>query len=368
MKLDLFQNIKGVDENRQHDKFKFLKNSVQAFAMRNILNSWTEDFVDKDRKFVREFQETFHSSFWEIFLYRLFVEAGFELDQTHQMPDFIIKSPQGVYVEAVVANIKENGREEYARTLYDQYSMIKPPYLQQDFDAFLNEAITRASNAFHSKHNKFKNEYRKYEWVDTNHPYIIAIGSYDQVNYGIEYIYSMAALLYGLYFNKFNEEYEQKSKIVKPGTKSEIPIGLFNNEDYSDVSAVIFSCTVTIGKLTALSISNGNILINTVHNIRRDCNNGSYILQKVSKESPEDLADGVFVFHNPNARNKIHESLFSDVAVTQFFMEEGSLKYKGNGTPIVLRSNNSILGISEYELQEAVRMFNRLSVNEFYSN
>ena len=105
---------------------------------------------------------------------------------------------------------------------------------------------------------------------------------------------------------------------------------------------------------------------NAVNNIRRDCNNRRYILQKVSKESPEDLADGVFVFHNPNARNKIHESLFNDVAVTQFFMEKGSLKYKGNSTPIVLRSNNCILGISEYELQEAVRMFNRYGSSEGY--
>ena len=37
---------------------------------------------------------------------------GFVLDQRHRMSDFVIAWPNGVYVEAVVANLKQDGRKK----------------------------------------------------------------------------------------------------------------------------------------------------------------------------------------------------------------------------------------------------------------
>ncbi len=368
MKLDLYKNIKGVDETKQHNKFLLLNNESQLKYEKEILFNWTEGLKDKDKKFVREFQETFHSSFWEMYLYKLFIEAKFELDQSHPMPDFVIKSPIEFYVEAVVAKIKDIGRQESERTLKDQMSMAIPPYLQSDFYQLVDEAIIRASNAVKYKHTKFKNEYINRDWINPSNPFIIAMSSYDQVNYGREYIYPMLALLYGMYFKADTENFVKKDIVIKKETGAEIPLGMFLNNEYDDVSAVIFSCTMTLGKLTSLSISAGNPSFNAVYNIRRDCNTNKYLLHVVDQKHPEDLADGVFIFHNPNAKNKLPENVFEKMAVAQFYYEDGQLSYMGNEIPIISRINTSkaLIPVFKGMIEENLRKYNRLRIDDFY--
>ncbi len=367
--MDIFSTVKGLEESKQHTKFKLLNQEAQMLNEKRILESWTNGMIDKDGKMVREFQETFHSCFWEFFLFKLFQEAGFTLDQSHQMPDFIINAPTDMYVEAVVSNIKEGGKPESKRTIEDPLSILRPPYLHDMFYEELNESITRDSNAVHSKIKKYRDSYLKREWVREEVPFVIALSSYDQVNYGREYIYSMLALLYGMYFDANSEMYYQKDSIIKPGTKdSSISIGIFNNPSYSDISAIIYSCTVTIGKLTSLSISNNMSSLNTVYNIRKNNVQWKYQLQIVSSNNPEHLADGVFIFHNPNAKHKLPEELFSTIPVKQFFFNDGNLDYMGNATPLVARYNTSSLlaMVSEPYIMEQIRLYNRLSINECY--
>lgn len=368
--LDLFHDIKGVDQSKQHPKFLLLKNNSLLRNEKNILLTWSEGFVDRDNKFVREFQETFHSSFWELFLYKLFTAAKFHLDQTHQMPDFLIASPEEFYVEAVIANIKNIGTQESERTLKDQLGILMPPYLRNDFYEEMNEAITRASNAINMKHKKIINDYKKYEWIKPGTPFVLAVGSFDQVNYGREYIYPMLALLYGLYFLPPQNSYCEKSEIIKPGTQSKIPIGIFTNNHYSEISAIIFSCTLTLGKLTSLSISRGNESLNSVICFRRTDRDSQekFLLQEVSQDIPEDIADGVFVFHNPYAKNKLPNELFSKIAVTQLFFENKNLVYLGNDSPLIARLNTNkvVYQHEKIRFQECLRLYNRLSPKDFY--
>ncbi|CCY10782.1 putative uncharacterized protein [Clostridium sp. CAG:81] len=368
MKLNLFANIKNLEDQKMHPKAYLLKNNFQFTSEKKMLLDWTDGLLDRDNKFIREFQETFHSSFWEIYLYKLFIEAGFELDQSHQMPDFIIKEPQEVYVEAVTANIRTGGTPEGERTIDDQLSMIIPPYLQTDFYQVLNEGIIRSANAIKGKHKKFVKEYINREWVKESNPFVIAIGSFDQINYGREFIYSMVALLYGMYFNAEQEAYYEKMAIEKPQTGSSIPIGIFRDSSYEEISAVVFSCTLTLGKLTSLCISNGALSLNDVYNIRQNCDTNKYLLQVVDTSCPEDIADGVFVFHNPKAKNKLPENFFKKIAVTQFFFEDGNLMYSGNVTPIVARLNTGKMfkSVIFSEIQEALRKYNRMNIEDFY--
>lgn len=368
MKLNLFTNEKNLEDEKLHPKAYLLKNNSQLVSEKKMLLDWTDGLLDRDNKFIREFQETFHSSFWEIYLYKLFIEAGFELDQSHQMPDFIIKAPQEVYVEAVTANIRNGGIPEGERTIEDQLSMIIPPYLQTDFYQVLNEGIIRSANAIQGKHKKFVTEYINREWVKGSNPFVIAIGSFDQINYGREFIYSMVALLYGMCFNAEHEVYYEKMAIEKPQTGASIPIGIFRDSSYEEISAVIFSCTLTLGKLTSLCISNGSLSLNDVYNIRQNCDTNKYLLQVVDTSCPEDIADGVFVFHNPKAKNKLPENFFNKIAVTQFFFENGNLMCSGNITPIVARLNTSKIfkSVIVPEIQEAIRKYNRMNIEDFY--
>ena len=375
--MKIFETIEELDVSKLHPKFVVLRDSLMLKSERNLLESWTNGMVDKDHKMVREFQESFHSCFWEFFLYYFFRKYGFEIDQSHQVPDFVVTAPYKFYVEAVVSNIRSSGKKEKERTIQDIFNLLLPPYLYKDFYSDLDEAITRHANSLQSKLLKYKNVYTQRNWVDKNIPYIIALSSYDQINYGREYIYSMMALLYGAYYNAVDDNYCVRDSIIKPGTvNSEIPIGLFikddTKEEYADVSAVIFSCNVTIGKLSSMIISKGNLSLNTVFNIRRynneDDEHGKYLIQEVSVDSPEHLADGVFIFHNPNAKNKLGENVFSGIPVTQFYIEDGDINISGNETPMIVRINTSrpLHNASKNYIVDCVRLYNRMTPEDFY--
>ncbi|MDH8702669.1 hypothetical protein M2138_002037 [Dysgonomonadaceae bacterium PH5-43] len=341
MHLDLFQNIETISENDLHPKFKLLRDNPTLIGERSILINWTDGFIDRDNKIIKEFQTTFHSSFWEFYLFQVFKELGLVIDFTKDRPDFIIESPLKLFIEAVVSNVKKDGREEATRNSDDVLSMIVPPPLQKDFYKVLDESIVRNSNAILNKSSKYLEKYLKCDWVDEKIPFTIALSSFDQVNYGREYFYPMLALLYGFYYHPESDGYEQKESIIKPDTESNIPIGIFRDKSFEHISAIIFSCTTTLGKLTSLSISEkeSDIQLNSVINIRNDYEPPYYKIQVVSSENPEYLTDGLFVFHNPFAKNKLDKEIFAKTNATQIIIDKEGLKFEGENTPIYSRLN-----------------------------
>lgn len=338
MTLNLFGQLKGIDDEKLNPKFKTLRNNL--FREKLILQRWTEKFEDRDNKIIKEFQQTFHSSFWEFYLYAVFTEMGCKFDFSQNRPDFIIDTPSRILVEAVASEInKVNGRSESTRNANDTSSMLLPPHKQPDFFEVLDEAITRYSNSISKKNGKYK-EYVACPWISGDEPYVIAVGSYAQVNYGREYIYPMMALLFGEYYDPFQKKYIDKTFIKKPGTDVDIPLGLFRDNKFSDISAILFSCTMTLGKLTSLANSSEEWPeINHVINIRHDFEEPYYKLQKVSPQNPEFLTDGLFVFHNPYAKNKLDISLFQQTNALQVYIKDGEMLFEGENLPIYARHN-----------------------------
>lgn len=369
--MDLFESLKKVSKDQWHTKFKLLKEDPYLEGERVILQHWIEGLVDRDYKMVQEFQKNFHASFWEFYLYACFKEAEFVLDQNHNRPDFMIKAPYEVNVEAVVANIKNQGRPESDRGLEDLMDMFIPPKNQEDFFQVQHEAIVRQSNAITSKIKKYENEYLKCDWVKEDVPFVIAMSSYSQVNYGREYIYPIMTLLYGMYYMPEENSYVSVSEVQKPGTDSTIPVGLFNSDKYSGISAILYSCTTTLGKLTSLAKSEGYFSMNEVYNLRRDYEDTRmpYKLQHVGIDSPEFLTDGLFLFHNPYAKNKLDIRCFEDTSVTQFFWQEDRLTYTSNTYPIVCRLNfpKSLQQGFSMLIYEYLRQYNDFSLMEYYS-
>lgn len=195
--LDLFTEL--LAENELYPKFKLL--SI-LYGEKEILNDWVKGFIDRDKKIVKEFQKTFHSSFWGFYLYAVFKEAKFEID-------FIITKPEKLYIEVVVSNIKNTGEKEEKRSLKDILSMVEPFYIQENFDYNMRELITRYSNSILSKNKKYQ-EYLKNKDFNEKIPYIIALSGYEQINYGKNFYYPMMALLYGLYYDNKKDKYEKK--------------------------------------------------------------------------------------------------------------------------------------------------------------
>jgi len=344
--MDVFARIPGLSEEDLHQKFKVLRDEPYYMRAKKIVEEWTKDFNDRDNKITHEFQTTFHSSFWEFYLHAVFSKLGLKLKGKHNRPDFIIDGELEFYVEAVVSEIKQEGISELERTPDDTLSMLEPIQTDREFSILIDEAIVRHSNSIHSKLKKFTGHankkgkwvtgYKDLDWVDEANPYIIALSSYDQIQYGKEYIYSMLALLYGLYYSPEKDEYEKKSHVKKPNTESDIEIGIFNTEEMRGVSAIIFTNLMTLGKLSSLSKSNGPDLAHVL-NVRYCIEPPHYRIHEVTPEHPEDLLDGLYVFHNPNAKVKFNSEELKANHVVEFSFDNIGLATEGARAPIVAR-------------------------------
>ena len=401
--MELFTLAKKMTDKLCHPKFLLLRD--QLFIERKVLSEWADGMEDRDGKFVREFQETFHSAFWEIIIYRLLINAGYSLNQTHPMPDFYINEPK-IFIEAVTANITGEKAEQIKadiekyeeqhrdvsvkgnvsnlRTLaygnlrspIDQFKKMLPPYLNMDFHKNLVYSIVRYSSAISSKLKKYNDTYIKKEWVDSNDPFIIAMASFDELTYGNEYIYPLIALLYGRIYNPFLNIYYPQDKVQKTESLA-IDIGLFNKPEYEQISAIMFSCTSTLGKLLANGISNGLPSLNKVVTFHEDmskCNNINgmvfprFIKKEVSNKQPEELPEGIFIFHNPNAKNPLPPSFLKNVCVTHIYFEDGRIAFSGNGSPIVFRYNCSspLYDCIKPSIIELLALYNRMPVDDLY--
>jgi hypothetical protein len=360
MKLDLFKTLKGVNEDDLHPKFKLLRDNIMLRGEGEVVMDWTDEFIDRDNKIIKEFQTSFHSSFWEFYLFRIFRDLNFDIDFSKDRPDFIITAPEKIFIEAVVANVKKDGREEKTRNIDDILSMIIPPHKQNDFNEVLVEAIVRNSNAIIGKSTKYLEKYVNCDWVDEQTPFVIALSSYDQVNYGREHFYPMFALLYGFYFDPKADDYEKRDSVIKPGNDTSIPLGIFDDNSYQHISAIIFSCTVTLGKLTSLAISSGSHQprMNGVINIRHDYEPPHYKVQEVSVENPEYLSDSLYIFHNPFAKSKLEPSIFENSNVIQVIPGDNGISFIGENLPIYSRLNISKFMINPLLVNSIMQDFN----------
>ena len=72
--MDLFTPL--LPEALLCDAFKAIATNATS-TDRELFAQWCEGFRDRDGKFVQEFQSTFHSSFWELYLHASFKELRF---------------------------------------------------------------------------------------------------------------------------------------------------------------------------------------------------------------------------------------------------------------------------------------------------
>ena len=133
MSIRLFEPL--VEESRQHPNFRTIMRPGNGFAL-DVLSDWARGFEDRDGKFVEEFQTTFNSAFWELYLYAVFKKYGLAVDFSHARPDFCIPE-SGLVVEAAVASNAKDEEPEHARR-----GKEPPP----DLNAFNFKSILRLSN------------------------------------------------------------------------------------------------------------------------------------------------------------------------------------------------------------------------------
>jgi hypothetical protein len=307
--IDLFKEC--VEKSKQHPNFIALlgKNN---FAARNYINQWTDGFIDRDGKIVKEFQTTFNSTFWELYLFNVFKNWNFVFDFNHQTPDFIIKQPFDINIEAVIANNAFSETPEWQKDISKQLE-------ENEKEKIIYTAVLRLSNAIIGKYKKLKNEYSSLSHVSRK-PFILALAPFEQPYFWEQTHEAINQALYG-YKKTIYKNIDAKNERIILGheyidfiTKdngAEIQLGFFSNNLMPEISAIIFSNVATVGKVRAMTKdSDKRDIYFTFAKFNKE---GLYAHEGTLPKSKyhENLEDGLGVFINPYAKYPVTDDFVS---------------------------------------------------------
>ena len=375
--MDLFEIV--VQEKRLHPLFKRIVSEELYKPTIEVIDRWSEGLLGRkkeSKKFVQDFQIGFNSSLWELYLNKAFIELGFEIDYTKESPDFNITHKSGtvINVEAVTANNKDNESEEY----YSSLSFNTSTELS-DAD-FLDQSTIKLAGKIKDKRDLFigvNNKKFPYSSLDhvTGNAFIIAVAPFDNHISFTQNNMAINRVLYGINPPVLDEsgtfKVEKIDRIFNHNNQP-IELGIFTNDSYKEISAVIFSTTGMFGKAVVQAGIKGFVRatryrqIDTVEFMK---NEGSTMLgvshKKVSdhysilstriisgnlvcgsdmyfydsSEHKETHLDGLHVYYNPYASIPLKDGLFSAHEITHNYydVENQSMICRHNDGSLVSR-------------------------------
>ena len=138
--MELFQPV--IPDDKQHPMFKELMKDENE-AERKVLLEWVMGFKDRDNKFIKEFQATFQSSMWELYIYAVLKEVGVNVNMDNQSPDFLCsKNVSEFCIEATIAAPEQGEDQPYGNEI--------PDIMLNGQDEFNRDAIVRICNSVSS--------------------------------------------------------------------------------------------------------------------------------------------------------------------------------------------------------------------------
>jgi hypothetical protein len=113
-----------------------------------------------------------------------------------------------------------------------------------------------------------------------------------------------------------------KLGFVEKTNGASVPLGIFLDDQWAEISAVLFSCVATWGKVGALC--RDPKLKGSVHSTWASKPHGWPVLRTGSLGGgyTETIADGLQVFHNPNARHPLNPEVFRRSGVVQHYFDK----------------------------------------------
>lgn len=338
--MDLFTPI--VPDDKQHPNFKNVI-KPEAYGEREIFQHWADGFPDRDGKFVKEFQTTFNSSFWEVYLHGLFKDYGFQMDWSKPFPDFnLINAGSGIIVEAVTTNSALGSIAEWEKT-----APMTQQVIDKNFWPLNREAMIRLSNSLSTKVRKYNSSYAKQSHVK-DRPYVIAVAPFEQPDFQFQYDRPIRALLYDYYIDETTflnnpHLYPDGPPGISLGSiekdnGSTIDLGIFLDGQWAEVSAVIFSCVATWGKTIAMS---NHVRLGFVSTTWGGANGPYPKMAQIGKPS-EDITDGLQIFHNPFAKNPIDPAIFRRPRVVQHYVSNGRWIHESHDNCLHFRNTLSL--------------------------
>ncbi len=310
-KIDLFKIL--ANDNKLHPHFTNLMKDAQK-PIREVLNIWVDGFEDRDNKFSKQFQETFNSMFWELYLHQSFKELNMNIDFSKASPDFTVSTSYGndMCIEAVISNNGDKDEPEWSDVGHSEFS-------NKSRIEFLNYSSIRLLNAITTKHKKYQDDYVELSHVK-NKPYIIAVAPYEQSMFFIQNNEAINMVLYaqGLSHNLESKDKETVFKEIgipyvekENGTK--LDLGIFTTDKYKEISAIIFSTTATYSKAKVQSNMDCTVRSSRYH--RQD---GLIVNFTENKDYMETHLDGLQIHHNPFAEIPLDPKEFDRYEITHY--------------------------------------------------
>lgn len=318
--INFFDQI--VPNEKLHPHFAILKDSESHLPARKIINLMAPHFKDIDGNFVEQFQTTgFDARIWELYLHSYFVEEELFFNREYNAPDFIVeKYGHKVGIEAVIVGRKPNNPALY----------FKPNPLE-----FLNvNVLKEQENAMPIRFgsplfSKLQKKYWELPQIKEC-PLILAIADFHDDQ---SMMWSGTALINYLYGLKHQHHYDETGKLViepiqiekhKIGNK-EIPSGFFFQPDTENISGVMFSASGTISKFNRMGRQAGfkhpdvrMFRFGSHHDHDENASLPKMFNYEVDETSSETWAEGISIYHNPNAKYSIPEELFPHAAHHRF--------------------------------------------------
>jgi hypothetical protein len=334
--MDLFTPV--VDSSMFHPAFANVKALDNQYD-EAVLKQWADGFIDRDGKFVTEFQTTFDSSFWELYLHAVLKYLACRIDLSYERPDFWVTDPIPFCLEATVA-LHAAGAESAA---------VAPVHaISIDISELNRQAIIRLANSISSKSRKYIRDYSGLAQV-RDRPFVIAVAPFDRPGFTLQINRAIEAYLFGYYVDESHGSIQELiatgpeiSQIneVRKDSGASVKVGIFNDDSHSHISAILFSTCATWGKVSALSADPySQIIFDTLHYNPFGCVPTYSRHLKVNHE--EHLIDGLRVYHNPYAEHPLPIDLFSDERIFQTWFDhsQGEWQYQISSKNLMFRSS-----------------------------
>ena len=314
--LDLFAPV--VPLEKQHVYFRDLLRSDALLPARSIIAELMPHFVDIDGTFVREFQTNgFDARLWELYLNAYFIEEKLFINRKHTAPDFMIrKYGQAVAIEAAIV-----GRQSPIRMIQAD-AAPQFPIVAELLEKNRNEIPIRFGSALFTKLQK---KYWELPHV-RGMPLVFAIADFHD---DCSMTWSSPGLMRYLYGFEHRFEHDPDGQLVitpqqitthKKGSKT-IPSGFFFQAEAENVSAILFSACGTISKFGRMGRQAGfhhpNMTmqrIGTCHNHEPNACFPHQYSYEVNETCRETWAEGLSMFHNPQACAPVPLELFPSIA------------------------------------------------------
>ncbi len=284
---------------------------------RKLMDEMFAKIKNPDKNFIEQFQTTgFDSRVFELGLFSYFNSYGYILDEQFEQPDFIVSNGNmKVAVEATTSSPQEQDRFKNTIPHIEKRSLEE---IQQHID---HELPIRLGSALFSKVQKRYWELPQCKDI----PFVIAIQPFHEAG---SLTYTSIGLFNYLFGIRANSTMTNEGKIIlreeiveehRSGAKK-IPSGFFFQPNVENISAVMFSNSLTVSKFTRMAYQKGYFQEGLRIKRLGFCysEDEQFAPYEYDLHDPtahlETWAESLVVFLNPNARNPLPKNFFKEIS------------------------------------------------------